>query len=279
MQSNLICGTPEVVEAFLDDSIYYSDRSYVSNSMMGKLRENIHLYAKWLNGEYEYPNKRYFTFGRYFHTYVLEPHKLDMYFSVSDKFKTATAAGFKAEAEKYEMPMELMSINEDIMVKGMVMEIKTRELLSMLIEKSEKEIPYTNEINGVPVKCKVDLQVILDKELVEAIRDTFSDYEVWEGMKLIGDLKSTGGTVNEFPKSARSFDYDRQSAHYMHTAGGDGFFFIPSEKEYPYTPALYWAGQDFLRRGEQKVARDLAFHKELFMDGGYSPDYLYQVQL
>jgi len=235
----------------------------------------VHKCAMWLKGKYEYPGGAHFTVGRYFYTMILEPEKIDLF--VVSKYRTRDSAGFKAEKEENsKVGLETVTAKESEYVSRMVMEIMGRPLLQDIINASDKEIPYIDEINGVPVKCKVDMELTLSGELAEAINRFSGDDVWWEGAKLTGDLKSTGKPVSEFRASARGYKYGRQASMYKKISDADGFFFIPSEKGFPFTPALYWAGPQFLKQGSDMMNRDLMFWKQLFMDGGYDRNYLYE---
>lgn len=255
---------------FNDDNIYYSDREYVSNSMLGKVRENPHLFAKWREGRYEYDSNRNFSVGRYFHTYLLEPDKIDN-FHISS-VKGANTLTFKKEVQE-QQGKEVLTSYEGSMVQNMAYNVRSREKLAIIIDESTKEIPYISEINEVPVKGKLDLELVMTKELVKELG--FG----WEGMKVCGDLKSTGKPVSEFAKSARMYSYDRQAAMYSNISGADAFLFIPCEKSYPYTPAMFWAGDNFMSSGYRKLYTDLDFYKRLFIDGEYDENYLLEEDL
>lgn len=259
-----------VIEAFKSDELYYSDKKYVSNSGLGRMRENVHLFAAWLRGDYDYPSNPHFTVGRYFHTYVLEPHKLND-FHIS-KMKTRRSAQFNADVQKFS-DKEVITDSERAMVENMVFKIKSIDRLTTMIEASEKEVPFVKDIEGVPCKGKLDMVLTMTPQLVDELE--FG----WAGMRVGLDLKSTSKPVSEFKKSARAFNYARQAAMYTELADLDAFVFIPSEKSFPYTPAMYWSGEDFLSAGYRQLFTDLQFYRELFIEGKYKSDYLYEVTL
>jgi len=269
----------QIHKPFYDDEAYYSDKEYVSNSMLGRLEENPHKFAMWRRGQYEYPSPYYFTTGRYFHVQNLEPHKLDEQFGVC-KLKTRTSAGFKAFDEELKaVGKRGITITEAEDMEKMTNEVQRREALSYLISIAEPEVPYISEMFGVPIKGKLDLDITLDSHKAQRLNDLLKSDRFYAGMRIVGDLKTTGKDVSSFAKSARNFDYDRQACMYMNVADADEFFFIPVEKSFPYTPALFWAGDDFLGRGYYKLQAALEHYKRLFIDGGYSRNYLYVKEL
>lgn len=245
-------------EPFNDDSLYYADREHVSNSMLGRLMESPHLFNLWMKGQYDYPKNPNFTIGRYVHTMILEPEKVGM-FHISD-LRTRTSGGFKEDIKKYGYDW-VVTASEHEMSVAMQKEIEKREKLAELFLFADKEIPFVSEWNGIPIKGKVD-----------AITE-------FEGMKVIVDLKTTGKEVSNFSKSARSFDYDRQAYFYLNLTGADAFMFVPVEKSFPYTPALYTASDEFVNRGKYKFEQAMNRYKQLFVDGNYDDSYLIEEYL
>ena len=140
-------------------------------------------------------------------------------------------------------------------------QIDKREKLSELFLFADKEVPFISEWNGIPIKGKVDAITEID------------------GMTVIVDLKTTGKEVTNFPKSARSFDYDRQAYFYLKLTGADAFMFVPVEKSFPYTPALYTASEEFVSRGEYKFNKAMNLYKRLFIDDNYNDSYLIEEYL
>lgn len=248
----------KVHKPFYDDSVYYSDKSYVSNSMLGRLMESPHLFNLWIKGEYDYPKNPNFVVGRYVHTMILEPEKI-VEFHISD-FRTRTSGGFKEDIKKYGYDW-VVTASEHEMAVAMQEQIDKRDRLSELLLFAEREVPFISEWNGIPIKGKVDGIAELD------------------GMKVVIDLKTTGKEVTKFPNSARSFDYDRQAYFYLSLTGADAFMFIPVEKSFPYTPALYTASDDFVARGKYKFEKAMNLYQQLFVDGGYEDSYLIEEKL
>lgn len=243
----------QVHEPFIDDSKYYADKSYVSNSMIGRLMDNPHLFAMWMKGEYEYPKNPNFVIGRYVHTMVLEPEKIEEFYISS--MRTRNSAGFKEDIKKYGYDW-VVTASEHEMSLAVQNQIEKRDKLAELFLFAEREVPFISEWNGIPIKGKVDAITEID------------------GMKVVVDLKTTGKEVTNFPKSARSFNYDRQAYFYLNLTGADAFMFVPVEKNYPYTPALYTASDDFVARGKYKFEQAMNLYQRLFVEGEYTTDYL-----
>lgn len=248
----------QVHSPFFDDSVYYADKSYVSNSMLGRLMESTELFSLWMKGEYEYPKNPNFVIGRYIHTCVLEPSKKET-FHVSD-YKTRTSGGFKEDIKKYGYDW-VVTASEHSMSLEIQKRIENNDRLNELFIFAEKEIPFVSSYEGIPIKGKVD-----------AITE-------FNGMKVVVDLKTTGKEISKFPKSARSFDYDRQAYFYLKLTGADAFMFVPVEKNYPYTPALYTASDEFLQRGKFKFEEAMDKYRRLFVEGEFDSQYLIEEYL
>lgn len=248
----------KVHKPFIDDSKYYSDRDYVSNSMLGRLMDSPYLFDLWRKGEYEYPKNPNFVVGRYVHTMILEPEKITE-FAIS-KMRTRTSSAFKEDIRKYGYDW-VVTASEHEMAVSMQEQIDKRERVAELLLFAEREVPFVSEWNGIPIKGKVDAITEVD------------------GMKIVVDLKTTGKEVTSFHKSARAFDYDRQAYFYLNLTGADLFMFIPVEKSFPYTPALYTASDDFVARGKYKFEKAMNLYKRLFVDGEYNEDYLIEGEL
>lgn len=243
----------QVHEPFYDDQKYYADTSYVSNSMIGRMMDNPHIFNSWLKGDYQYPKNPNFVVGRYVHVAVLEPEKLNEFHVSSNR--TRMSAGFKEDIKKYGYDW-VVTAAEHEMTLAVQARIDTNKRLSEMLLFAEREVPFVSEWNGIPIKGKVDAVAEID------------------GKKIIIDLKTTGKEVTAFEKSARAFNYDRQAYFYLNLTGADYFLFVPVEKNFPNTPALYTAGPEFVARGEAKFTKAMEMYKQLFVEGGYDEDYL-----
>jgi hypothetical protein len=228
--------------------------------MLSRMAENVRLFALWMEGRYDYPSSSHFIIGDYFHTLVLEPHKLETKFLMAD-VATRNTKGYK-EAVEEAGNRDVITRPEYHMAKNMVENIMAHDILREIIEESEHEVPAVNEVFGIKCKGKADM--------------------VWDvdGTRIIADLKSTSKTVQEFEKFAYIYGYHRQAAMYMELFNADEFWFIPSEKTFPYTPALYRYGRSsqFFKNGINRLEQDLSTYKRLFVDGEYNLDDLLIVE-
>ena len=149
---------------------------------------------------------------------------------------------------------------EHLMAQEIKDNIEKNEKLSELLVFASNEVPFTKNINGVDCKGKVDAVTEVD------------------GKKVIIDLKTTGKPVTDFPKSARAFNYDRQAAMYLNLTDADEFIFLVANKE-TRSLGLFTCSDNFINNGTHKLMYALEMYKELFINGGYSPEYLHLGEL
>ena len=243
-----------------DDNWYFKDSKYVSNSML-KIFQNggIKNYDAYLNGELRVHSKA-FDIGSAFHCLILEPDFFHERFHVVDDTEIcikASGADWKKKNKKPTMTTvykkwyaelvqpiidsgEYTVISQDDMDLLEIMQSKllaVKEIKSLLSACDEFEGIYSNEIDGVKTKCKVD-----------GLK--FDDFMI--------DLKTTGGSVKDFISSSYKYNYDQQAAFYMDTVGVSRFIFIVVEKNYPYNVGVFTCGDSFIERGRISYKNSLA---------------------
>jgi len=245
------------LERFKDDSAYYSDKKYLSNSNIGRMMEDVHTFKKYLDGEYDYPSNPNFVVGRFVHTAVLEPEKVGDFFIAPAKDRRSKAYKDAMEEHGYDWVVTEPEYQMGMKVKE---NIEANDRLSEMFTFAENEVPFTANINEVPCKGKVDAVTKID------------------GKKVIIDLKTTGKPVTDFPKSARAFNYDRQAAMYLNLTGADEFVFVVANKE-TQRLGLYTCSDSFISNGEHKLMYALDMYKRLFISNEYTPDDLHLGEL
>ena len=245
------------VERFKDDSQYYSDTKYLSNSNIGRMIEDVHTFKKYLDGEYEYPSNPNFVVGRLVHTAVLEPEKYTDFKVIVAKDRRSKAYREAVEEHGYDW---VVTEPEHLMAQEIRDNIERNDKLSEMLVFAQTEVPFTKSINGVDCKGKVDAVTEID------------------GKKVIIDLKTTGKPVSQFARSARSFDYDRQAAMYLELTGADEFAFLVANKE-TRSLGIFTCSDSFISNGSHKLNFAIDMYKELFISGGYSSDYLHLGEL
>jgi hypothetical protein len=230
-----------------DDSFYYSDYDFVTNSQLGLIKKDVRTYKMMR----DHPELRVETFpmifGRAYHVAMLEPNEFN------DKVKvfasaTRTTKGYKDfKAENPDAPTIILQKEYDRIMRMQDVLFSHAEVRDLLQSQGEREIANAWEDPDTGVFCKGK-----------------ADYR--NGSVLV-DLKTTGdGSLYGFSGSCKKYGYDRQSAFYMDGFNCDEFVFITQEKERPYNVSIFYAGEDFLARGRDEYKYLLDTYRRFFID-------------
>lgn len=233
-----------------DDQWYFSDTTYVSNSMLKVFQEGgIRNYECYLNGELKKSSKA-FSIGSAFHCMVLEPGEFDKrYYVFDDKAKCEEIGGARPRTTKkysqwYDTEVlpkingrEVITLEDmeklDLMYASLMKIDEAEQLIKSL---DLTEATYTGTLRDTPVKCKVD------------------------GVKFedtIMDLKTTGESVKQFYKSSAKFKYDQAAAFYTDIMGIRRYVFLVVETNYPYNVGIFEVSDEYLERGREKYEKGL----------------------
>ena len=233
----------EILDKLRDDEHYYGDfgKQFLSNSDIGALLHNPRDFQKREPGKHTS-----FLVGGYFHTAILEPHKLHNYKVVDASTRNVKA--YKDLGEPALLQKEVDNINKmrDVLEKC----DEVRNLIYPLLDKEaiEYEVPSIMDIHGVQWKGKAD---ILNHD-----------------EKLIIDLKTTGDILN-FRKSAFKYNYDSQAYIYKQLFGYD-LVFVAVDKT-THQLGLFECSEFFYDRGEQKVESAVEIYRT-WRDKNFDPD-------
>lgn len=181
--------------------------------------------------------------GGYFHTLILEPHKIESFKII--KASTRNTKDYKElsdgeicllehEADKIELMRE--RILENDLIRGLIQG-----------DNIEYETPAIKEIHGEMWKGKADI--------------------INHNEKLIIDLKTTGD-IEKFKWSAKKFNYDSQAYLYQELFGYE-MIFIAIDKG-SLQLGIYDCSERFLGDGKEKVIEAIAQYR-LIKDGGFNP--------
>lgn len=191
----------QVIEKLRNDEDYYGDfgKNYFSYSDINTLINNPE--------EFKQPvaNNINFVLGGYFHTCILEPHKLD-------KFKIIKSSTRNTNKYKELSGGEICMLEQEAdMINLMRDKVLENDYIRSMIQDGnvEYEVPNLGEIEGYDFKCKADI--------------------VNHDEKLIIDLKTTSKDLDQFKWSAKSFYYNSQAYIYSKLFGYD-FVFIAVRK-------------------------------------------------
>ena len=206
----------EILKKLKSDEHYYGDygKQFLSNSDIRALLNNPLDFKK--------PSEpsTAFAIGGYFHTCILEPHKLDKY-----KIINATTRNTKVYKELSGGEICLLEHEADS-IQNMRERVLEVELFKDLIQegKVDYEVPGVTELEGVTWKGKADI-----------INHT---------QQLIVDLKTTS-SIDSFRSSAYKFNYDSQAYIYSKLFGYELVFIVVDKKTHQL--GLYDCSSDFLQ--------------------------------
>jgi len=222
------------IEKLRDDVHYYGrfGSQFLSNSNIGDLLNNPKNFGK--RGEVTVP----MVIGRYFHTAMLEPHKLGDF-----KFIDASTRTTKIYRETVNSGEPLILVKEKEETDAIILRMKNNKEFSDLIyaEGNKFEEPAISEINGLQWKGKADI--------------VHADF--------ILDIKTTSD-IRNFKYSANKYNYDSQAYIYEHLFGKKMKFLVACKKTGDL--GIFDVTEDFLERGERKVFAACDVYNRFFGD-------------
>lgn len=235
----------EAIERLRNDEDYYGDfgKQYLSNSDIDALLNNP------LNFKKQSQQTPAFLIGGYFHTCILEPHKLDKYKIV--KSSTRNTKLYKEIAGEDICLLE----HEADAIEVMREKVLDNELFRDMIQDGEVEYetPGITELEGMKWKGKADV--------------------INHSHQLIVDLKTTNN-INSFASSAYKYNYDSQAYIYSKMFGYELIFIVVDKKTHQL--GLFDCSDGFLQSGQNKVAKAVQAYNEFFVngDGDFSQYYI-----
>jgi len=231
---------------FDDDNTYYSDREFITNSMLGRLDKSPQHLQMYLDGHMEVTPA--LTFGKAFHTMILEPNKLDSDIAVYEG-KTRRGKAWD-EFSLDNQDKTIISASEWNVINAMSDEIINNPVALDFINTSEKEVVniWTDEQTGIKCKGKADM-------VAES-----------ENGKILIDIKTTqDASIEAFRRSAWKYGYDRQAAYYMDGFDAVEFWFVVIEKSSPHRIGIYKASDKFIDEGRKKNSMLLDYYHQYFI--------------
>ena len=214
----------EVLDKLKIDEHYYGKfgKQYLSNSDISALLNN-----PLALGQQSKPSAA-FLVGGYFHTAILEPHKLKNF-----KIIEASTRNTKQYKEISEGEMCLLKSEAD-QVNKLTEVLLSNDICNNLINgmSVEYEQPNVVELFGNKWKGKADI--------------------VNHDEKLVIDLKTTAD-ISKFNWSASKYNYDSQAYIYSKLFGYE-FLFIVIDKN-SHQIGMFDCSPNFYKRGEEKVRK------------------------
>ena len=231
---------------FSDDNYYYGDKEYITNSMLSKLNQSPMHLQKYLDGEKD--SSPALSFGSAFHTFILEPEKVDTIVVFEGKTRRGKAWDEFCidNADK-----TIITSKEWETITNMSKVILNNEEAIDFIAHSHKEVVniWDDTTRGIKCKGKVDCTF------------TASD-----NRKILVDIKTTkDSSIDSFRRTSWKYGYDRQAAFYMNGFDADEFWFIVIEKESPHRVGIYKASEPFLNEGRNKINTLMDLYHKYFV--------------
>tara|TARA_R100001510_G_scaffold7624_1_gene5899 strand:- start:5280 stop:6047 length:768 start_codon:yes stop_codon:yes gene_type:complete len=235
------------IKKLVDDSFYYSDYEFVTNSQLGLIKKDVRTYKMMRDNPELNKETLPMIFGRAYHVAMLEPNDFNDKVLVFNS-ATRTTKGFKEFKENNpKAPTIILQKEYDKIMYMQDVLFGHSEVRDLLQSEGEREIANAWKDEDTNVFCKGK-----------------ADYR--NGSVLV-DLKTTAdGSFYGFSNSCKKYGYDRQSAFYMDGFGCDEFVFITQEKERPYNVSIFYAGDEFIERGRQEYKYLLDVYRRFFID-------------
>lgn len=237
---------------FNSDKEYYADRNYLTNSSLKLLHSSPMQFYLWLTNQQPNTSSPALEIGKAFHALVLEGVVNFVGYDGVRRGKEYMA--FKEENDG----LIVLSKKEESLIYAMQDALaKCPEAQALLANEDDfslAEHPAVSEWDGIKIKGKADLYVERD----------FSK-------KFLVDVKTTGGTLEEFRRNARYMHYDQQAAIYCKLFNAEAFYFIAVTKSWPHEVGVYECSQEFLNSGMRKADKAIERYKTLFLDNQFNP--------
>ena len=223
-----------------DNEAYHADTSRVSKSGLDLINKAPALYYhRYFGVKNKRKSVEALLFGTGFHTFILEPEKIETDLAVEPLFRGVGSQAKKTDWRDMNSDKTIITKEQHIHILGMRTAIQSHPIASKLLENgvSEEEFNWIDKLTGVKCKCRTDFR-------------TSNGY--------ILDLKSAKDASNYgFQKQARQHRYHVQDAFYSDGVSDSGetvkgFIFIAVEKEPPYLVNVF-KYNDY----ERDLARDI----------------------
>ena len=237
----------EIIKRLKNDEDYYGKfgQQFLSNSNINTLiKDPLSLH----NPQEMRPA---FLIGGYYHTAILEPHKLK-------KYKVIQSSTRNTKKYKELSDGELCLLQHEVdKIELMVEKTKTHKMISYFISEGnvEYEIPEIKEIEGVMWKGKADI--------------------INHDEKMIIDLKTTND-LSSFKSSAYKYGYNSQAFIYQELFGYEMIFIVIDKNT--LIPKFFDCSPDFLNSGYRKVQEAAANYKLIYETPGFDPEQNFENQ-
>jgi|TARA_R100001369_G_scaffold15106_1_gene29837 hypothetical protein len=226
----------EILKHLEDDSKYYGEfgKQYLSNSDIGKLLKNPTQFR--VNQEMTKPMLE----GRYFHTKILEPQKIDNFIEVD--VTSRNSVKYKEALENSLGEMLLLSKEREHLDFLCTKMTSNMEMFDYIYDDgNEFEVPEIQKIMSLDWKGKADI--------------------VNHNKGLLVDIK-TSGDIDKFMYSAKTYNYDSQAYVYQRLFGKPLIFLVIDKRTARL--GIFECSDSFLRGGQEKVEQAVEVYQKYF---------------
>jgi|TARA_R110002012_G_scaffold303523_2_gene505323 hypothetical protein len=221
-----------------EDSHYYGKfgKQYLSNS------DIITLLNDPKNFRVDKEMTKAMLIGRYFHTAMLEPDKIDsVEYWVIDASSRNTKK-YKEELLHYKRPLMMLSKEKEEIDKAINTMKKNLDFFEAIYDEgNEYEVPAIHEVFGIKWKGKAD---IVTKDILI-------------------DLKTTSN-IKDFKYSARKYNYDSQAYLYQQFFNKPLVFYVVDKLTFEL--GVFYPSETFLNYGKDKVERAVEVYNKFYSE-------------
>lgn len=238
-----VCGVARAIP----DTQYHAKRiGVVSKSALDLIARSPEHYKSWVDGKLD-KDTAALTFGRWFHSAMLEPEKFSRYVAEPDfgdmrrKENKADRAKWLANYDGF----ETIPADDFETITNMVAKVRAHPLAGGAIRNGIPELTITwrDEETGLPCKSRIDYYV--------------------ESLAMAVDVKSTeDASHNGFRHSIEQWRYHVQDALYRFGLAANDkpiqhFVFLAVEKKPPYGIGCYTLDAEDIGRGYSRARADI----------------------
>ena len=224
-----------ILEKLKEDSFYYGEygQQWLSNSDIYTLLNDP------LQFRVPKQQTKAMLEGRYFHTAILEPDKIQNFLIVD--VASRNTKKYKELVEEHGQMLLLQKEKEDL-DKAILMIKSNMDMAEEIYHPSNKfEVPAIGNIMGLDWKGKAD--IICEDKII--------------------DLKTTSD-INKFRSSAYRYNYDSQAYIYQKLFGKPVHFYVVDKNTLQL--GVYIPTEDFLKNGQDKVDNAIFIYNTFFSE-------------
>ena len=226
----------EILKNLKDDSKYYGDfgKQYLSNSDIFNLLKNP--------TQFRIPNEttKPMLEGRYFHTKILEAHKIGDYVEVD--VTSRNSVKYKEAINNSNGEMLLLTKEREHLDFLCTKMTSNMEMFDYIYDEgNEFEVPQIQKIMSLDWKGKADI--------------------VNHNKGLLVDIK-TSGDIDKFMYSAKTYNYDSQAYVYQRLFGKPLIFLVIDKRTARL--GIFECSDSFLRGGQEKVEQAVEVYQKYF---------------